>query len=150
MTEWVVRGDNFNNTLFDDEASIGIGSGVLRLSPARTDLKKALQLSTARMPMELGRFKSPDFASGDTGTLNNWELIIGTGGDTVNVITGPNGKASLDLSNGTYNVQLAALTGFRNTVPITGQQVVVAAGAPIFETLFGTQVKPPVDFWFCL
>ncbi len=135
-------GDNFNNTLFDDEASIGIGSGVAPFTGSYRP-QESLTAFDGKNANGTWKIQITDFASGDTGTLNNWELIIGTGGDTVNVITGPNGKASLDLSNGTYNVQLAALTGFRNTVPITGQQVVVAAGAPIFETLFGTQVKPP-------
>ncbi len=69
--------DNFVNTVFDDEASVAIASGVapftgsFRPSQPLTGFDNLSGNGTWTLQIE-------DLASGDTGTLLNWELTIST------------------------------------------------------------------------
>lgn len=73
--------DNFQNTTFDDEASVAIGSGLAPFSGTYRpeQLLSAFDGKNARGTWQLW---VEDRALGDTGKLNSWSLIITSNGSS--------------------------------------------------------------------
>ncbi len=131
-------GDNFTNTVLDDQAATAITAGT---APFTGSFRPEGSLATLNGKLANGtwRLELTDDASGDIATLNNWELIIVTGETTVT--TSALGTAPLNLAAGSHAMRLAPLAGWLNTVPANGLRSVSASGAPLFDQRFGTQLN---------
>lgn len=135
-------GDNFTNTILDDEASASITTGV---APFTGSFKPAGLLSTLINKSASGvwQLEIRDNASLDTGTLLNWSVIVETGEPVFNV--GPLGTGFVDVGNGVHNVRLVSAVGWQNTIPVNGVRTRTASGAPMFDNTYGVIVAntPP-------
>jgi subtilisin-like proprotein convertase family protein len=71
-------GDNFSDTILDDQAGVGIASGVAPFSGSYRP-EGFLSALTGENPNGTWRLEITDDAGGDTGTLNHWALRITAG-----------------------------------------------------------------------
>ncbi len=113
-------GENYINTVFDDEAATNITAGG---APFTGSFIPEQLLSTVDGENVAGNWQLEvrDAAGVDTGTLNSWSIEIGGGGGETNTVTNSSGAYSFTgLPAGTYNVREIAPPGFSVTTPASG------------------------------
>ncbi len=127
-------GDNFTNTVLDDEAPTSITAGT---APFTGSFRPAGSLASLINKSANGvwQLELSDTASLDTGTLANWSIILSTGEPIFS--TGPLGTGFVDVGNGPHNVRLLPAVGWQNTVPANGVRSRVATGVPLFNNIYG-------------
>ena len=117
-------GDNFTNTVLDDAAATPIASGS---APFTGTFRPSSPLGAFAGKAGEGTWKLAitDSATGDTGTLNNWSLTLGSGAFEPFAPVAPDGfYALVGLPNGQYPVRAELPAGWVATggksVAITG------------------------------
>jgi len=91
FTDVGASGDNFTDTILDDEAGVGIASGVAPFSGSYRP-EGLLSALDGQNPNGTWRLEITDDAGGDTGTLNHWALRITAAAGPEIDVTG-NGQA---------------------------------------------------------
>lgn len=134
-------GDNFADTVLDDEAAVAITAGSAPFTGSYRPEGSLAALdgrsANGTWPLEL-----TDDAAGDVGTLNNWELTIATSEPFA--VSAANGNGFLDLHDGAGDIRLTPLGGWKFTAPSDGKHVVTAGGAPLYDRRFGVaEAVPP-------
>lgn len=128
-------GDNFVDTILDDQASQAVTSGTAPFTGSYRPEGSLISLK-GKDANGTWRLEVTDDASGDLATLVNWELILISGEDSF-----PStalGTVPIDFTPGTYRVRLAPLTGWSPTLPVDGLRTVSPSGAPLFDQRYGT------------
>jgi len=138
------EGDNFTNTILDDEAGIGIASG----SPPFTGSFRpegSLAVLDGMDPNGNWNLEVSDDESGDHGVLQDWEITI-TAGET-GKLTDKYGNAYFDLPLGNHALKLIEPVDYNYTLPADGTISVTASGLPIFGKTFGAidETDGPTD-----
>jgi subtilisin-like proprotein convertase family protein/subtilisin family serine protease len=135
-------GDNFTNTVLDDQAATAITAGT---APFTGTFRPEGSLATlnGKNPNGTWRLEVTDDAGADVGTLNSWSVIITTAADVVQT-TDANGRAHLDLAAGATSIMHVGDTGRAATQPSTGVRSVTAAGAPLFAQTYGVKQRPSI------
>jgi subtilisin-like proprotein convertase family protein/subtilisin family serine protease len=135
-------GDNFVNTVFDDEAATSVTTGT---APFTGSFRPESPLSAVDGQAANGTWtlEMQDTASGDTGLLTEFALIILHGNPEPSANTDALGNAFFDgVAAGTQHVRMTSLGGWAHTVPADGKHVVtVSAVTPNHQVTFGT-VQP--------
>ncbi len=129
-------GDNFTDTVFDDQASTRIDFGT---APFTGSYRPFELLSTfnGKSPNGTWRLEILDPFADDQATLNNWDLIL-TSGET-SKSSDANGFVQFDLFDGTSGIMLSMPPGWDFTSPSNGRRSVTANGSPIFNQTFGAR-----------
>ena len=129
-------GNNYTNTIFDDDAANAISSG----SPPFTGSFRPEQMLDSLLAENLNgtwSFEISDDAGGDIGTINEWELIIES--EESSAVTDEFGNARIDLPIGSSDVRLIQPNNRDFTVPPDGRMNVTTTASPLFGNLFGTK-----------
>ncbi len=136
-------GDNFVNTVLDQQAAGVIGTTDFSTAPFTGTYRPEgnLSLLNGKLASGVWTLKVTDDNAGDTGTLENWDLIILTADGEILTTTAANGTASLNLPAGPNQVRLEPLAGYEFTVPTNGLRSVTAVGAPLFDQRFGSKLQ---------
>lgn len=119
------RDDNFTNTVLDDEATQSIASDSAT-APFTGSYRpeQPLNVLDGTNPNGTWRLKIIDEVDADGGTLNSWSLAIGTSGEP-SVVSGADGNYSFpDVQPGTYRLREVVQSGFTQTAPAGGVNVV--------------------------
>ncbi|MEQ1826241.1 MAG: S8 family serine peptidase [Pirellula sp.] len=132
-------GDNFADTVLDDQASLSIVSGS---APFIGNYRPEGRLSTlnGKLADGLWQLEVTDDSLSDQGTLNSWELIFVR--SEPSSITSNIGVPFFDLPNSSQTIRLAGLSGWIFTQPTDGSRTVTASGVPLFDQRFGTKAPP--------
>lgn len=130
-------GDNLVNTVFDDAAAVSITTAVAAQAPFTGSWRPEQPLSVLNGTSANGTWtlRIQDFATGDPGLLNSFNLKFTTSPDTA-FVTGADGWATFDLPAGPHDVVLTD-AGWNFTVPANGKRSVNASGAPLFNQTYG-------------
>jgi autotransporter-associated beta strand protein len=137
-------GQNFTNTTLSDAGTTPIASGT---APFTGTFRPAQPLAAldGQNPNGIWQLQITDGYPGDTGTLDNWTVSIGTADPSTT--TDANGNYAFnDLGAGTYHVRLVSQSGWVDTNPSTGEQDVTVAGGAIVSNVnfLAAQYVPPV------
>ncbi|NQV25160.1 MAG: proprotein convertase P-domain-containing protein [Rhodopirellula sp.] len=134
------EGDNFTNTVFDDEAATTVASGT---APFTGSFKPLYDLGRfdGGSPNGDWKLRLDDIASGDVGTLLSWSIQISYYGAEPVTISDANGNYSFqNLVDGTYHIRELDQPGFTRTVPASGVvDAVVSGGQPVVGQNFGNR-----------
>jgi len=136
-------GDNFVNTVLDDEASTSITSVTSSSAPftGRYRPEGSLASLDGRSGNGTWRLEITDDAGGDVGTLVSWSVILTSAADAV-ATTDASGRATLDLPAGAATVRHEADAARVPTLPATGTRTVTATGGPLFGQAYGSRQRP--------
>ncbi len=133
-------GDDFTNTVFDDEAPASITTIVAANAPFTASYRPEQALSAFDGHLISGewRLRVRDSVDLDTGALLSWSLIFGDSGEPT-MLTGSNGEyAFTSLAAGNYKVRRLIQNGWKSTAPINAEyNLTLAAGQSITERDFG-------------
>ncbi|MFM7161956.1 MAG: beta strand repeat-containing protein, partial [Planctomycetaceae bacterium] len=134
-------GDNMVNTVFDDQASLGISSGSAPFT-GRFRPENALSAFNGQSANGNWTLNASDRFSTDIGTLLNWSLTFTLGVAEPSAITDSNGLARFDsVAAGTHNVRQVQTVGWRFTSPPAGvTTATLSTGAAAFPPQFGNLV----------
>jgi len=135
-------GDNFTNTVLDDQAATAITAGT---APFTGTFRPEGSLATlnGKNPNGTWTLEITDDAVGDVGTLNSWAVIITTAADPVQA-TDAAGRALFDLAAGAVSVTHSLAAGWVATAPSSNVRAVTAAGAPLFAQTYGVKQRPTI------
>jgi subtilisin-like proprotein convertase family protein len=122
-------GDNFTNTILDDEATTSIYSGSAPFS-GRFRPEGSLSAFDGEDLNGTWTLEVYDVAAQDTGTLNSWSLEIASG-ETTTQTDASGAYVFANLANGTYNIRHQIPTGWRDTNPASGVQQVNYQGGTV-------------------
>ncbi len=131
-------GDNFINTVFDDEAAVPISGGS---APFTGSFRPETPLSAVDGQAASGtwQFKAVDAAAGDTGTITGWNIAVTSVSCTVPVphvvysshafsdVAGGNGDGIVDPGE---TIQLNVTLGNTGTAAATGVSAVLSTSTP--------------------
>jgi len=136
FTDVGASGDNFTNTVLDDEAAVSIIAGS---APFAASFRPEGSLAgfDGFDPNGTWTLTITDDAPGDSGLLLNWSLIITTG-ERVDV-TDANGEYSFDnIAPGTPTVRIDVNDGYSWVNPVNGKRTLnVAYGSEATDQDFG-------------
>ncbi|MCL5280945.1 MAG: choice-of-anchor D domain-containing protein, partial [Planctomycetes bacterium] len=145
-------GDNFTDTILDDQASVGIVSGAASFAGTYRP-EGVLSALVGQDPNGTWRLEITDTASGDVGTLNSWALRITTAAAAPEIQVTGNG---ISISDGDVTPSVAEGTDFGTIVQasptvsrtftvynggsatLTLGSVTVPAGFTVTESLSGS------------
>jgi len=135
-------GDNFTNTVLDDQAATAITAGT---APFTGTFRPEGSLATlnGKNPNGTWLLELTDDAGTDVGTINSWSVIVTAAGDVVQT-TDANGRVPFDLAAGATSITHVGDSGRVATQPSTGVRTVTAAGAPLFAQTYGVKLRPTV------
>ena len=130
-------GDNFTNTVLDDEAGTAIAAGT---APFTGNYRPVGSLAAfdGQLPNGTWQLEITDAWGGDTGILTNWSLTLTT--SEASTTTAADGTYALTgLSPGSYTVAELQQSGWRQTLPAAPayHTVEVAAGQIVTGKNFG-------------
>jgi subtilisin-like proprotein convertase family protein/subtilisin family serine protease len=130
-------GDNFTNTVLDDQAATLISAGA---PPFTGTFRPEGSLAALNGQNANGTWtlELTDDVASDEGVLNSWTLSIATVTPEPFVTSNALGNAFLDLPAGASTVRMAPQAGWKYTSPADGKYAVTAAGAPLYSRTFGT------------
>jgi uncharacterized delta-60 repeat protein len=130
-------GDNFDDTILDDEAGTSITAGAAPFA-GRFRPEQLLSSLDGTNPNGTWQLRVFDEVDGDGGSLNGWALVIDAGGEP-SVVTGADGSYTFsNLQPGTYTVREVPQTGWSQTSPAGGaHSVVVTSGQAVTGRDFG-------------
>ncbi|NBV45042.1 MAG: hypothetical protein EBR86_05225 [Planctomycetia bacterium] len=136
-------GDNFTNTVLDDQAATSITAGT---APFAGTYRPEGSLATlnAKNPNGTWTLEIYDDTATDTGTLSSWSVIIAASFGDVLVTSDADGRALFDLAAATATVTVVGEAASVMTSPATGSRTVTASGTPLFNQLYGTKQRPTV------
>lgn len=127
-------GDNFTNTIFDDQAATLITSASAPFTGTFRPVSP-LTAFNGLTPNGTWKLEITDLFSGDTGTLNSWSISI-TGGET-SVVTASSGTFAMPLPAGSQTLRLLPQVGWRPTNPNDGAMTLaVSKTAPLTDQNF--------------
>lgn len=131
-------GDNFTNTVFDDEASISVFSAAAPFTGSFRPVHSLSQLD-GRSPNGQWRLRLDDVATGNIGTLLGWSMTITYGTPDVVATTDEDGRyAFFGLNAGDHWIRAEQRPGLAATSPLAGvHAVVVGAGQVVANQDFG-------------
>jgi subtilisin-like proprotein convertase family protein/subtilisin family serine protease len=136
-------GENFTDTVLDDQAAASITSGD---APFTGTFRPEGLLSdfNGTNPNGTWTLEITDDFAGDFGTLNSWAIVISALADATQ-LTDAGGWALFDLAGGQeVTVVDAGDASWVSTGPASGSRTVTASGLPIFGQTFGTKQRPEV------
>ncbi|MGB3204021.1 MAG: S8 family serine peptidase [Crinalium sp.] len=114
-------GDNFSNTILDDEATTSITLGA---APFTGSFKPEGLLSAVDGQNPNGTWKleiTDTFPFADDGTLNSWSLTFNSASGEASTATAANGAYSFtNLNPGNYTIREVVQSGWTRTAPSTG------------------------------
>ncbi len=136
-------GDNFTDTVLDDEAALPIVSGTAPFS-GRYRPEQALSRLDGYSPQGPWTLSVADIASGEVGTLLSWGITVTLNGGAVYTYSWDVGRSGVfgQLDNTVFRIQAvpAVITGTANAVP--GPFLYGAYAAQTFPfRVRGTQVR---------
>jgi subtilisin-like proprotein convertase family protein len=136
-------GDNFTNTVLDDQAATSITAGT---APFAGTYRPEGSLATlnGKNPNGTWTLEIYDDTATDIVTLNSWSVIIGAAAGDLMVTSDADGRALFDLAAGTATVSVVGESASVMTAPATGSRTVTASGTPLFNQLYGTKQRPTV------
>lgn len=116
-------GDNMTNTVFADDATMGIQSGA---APYTGRFRPQQPLSTLYgiNPNGTWRLIIGDSFPGDNGNLVSWSLRMATDGERSQVTSSDGSHSFIGLPAGVYTLRAAAPQGWNVTAPVGGSHVV--------------------------
>lgn len=137
-------GDNFVNTVFDDEATTLISAGTAPFTGSFRP-EGSLAGMDGRAVNGTWRLELQDVGAQDVGQLNNWTLTLLSGLNEVMAVTDSQGNASFDVAAGSHTLINQSVAQIRPTAPTSSKHVVTAAGVPLYDRSFGTiaDTTPP-------
>lgn len=137
-------GDNFVNTVFDDEAATLISAGSAPFTGSFRP-EGSLAGMDGRAVNGTWRLELQDVGAQDVGQLNNWTLTLLSGLNEVMAVTDSQGNASFDVAAGSHTLINQSVAQIRPTAPTSSKYAVTAAGAPLYDRSFGTiaDTTPP-------
>ena len=133
------NGDDFVMTHFDDEAANAI-VGADAPFTGSFQPESPLSVFDGLDPNGDWTLNIIDSAGGDTGTVDNWELILNSDGL---IPVEPDGWAKASLLPGDNDVVLAEDVAFEYTVPVDGSRTLSAVGDPITGVTYGARRRLP-------
>ncbi|MFO0817195.1 MAG: M36 family metallopeptidase [Pirellulales bacterium] len=139
-------GDDFANSVFDDEASVSIISAAAPFTGAFRPVHGLSQLD-GRSPNGQWRLRLDDVTSGNVGTLLGWSMFITYGTPDVSAITDESGRyAFFGLGAGTHRIRDEQRLGITSKAPVAGvHEVVISAGQVVSDVDFGHHASTEVD-----
>lgn len=126
-------GDNFTNTVLDDEAATSVQSGVAPFTGSFRPVQPLSVLDGLSGTNVNGNWSLEvrDVATDDQGTINNWDVVISTGEQSTQ--TKANGfYAFYALANGSYTVRNLLPTGWATSGPVGGHTFTIASSTDFF------------------
>ena len=140
-------GDNFNNTILDDEAAVSInqGSAPFGDDPQTPEVEnnrfrpdQVLSALDGTNPNGTWMLRVFDEVDGDGGSLNSWSITLDAGAEP-SVVSGADGTYAFNnLRPGTYTIREVPQTGWTQTSPAAGAHtVVVTSGQNVTGRDFG-------------
>lgn len=139
-------GDNFTNTVFDDEAATYVTSAS---APFTGSFKPYFSLSQLDgvTPNGTWQLRIDDIASGNMGTLLSWSIQVSYGNPDPTTVTDANGNYTFFSSgNGTHHVREIVQPGFTQTAPASGvNDIVISGGVPVVGQNFGNRTAASVS-----
>ena len=137
-------GDNFANTVFDDEASAAVTSGAAPFT-GRYRPQGALSDFDGSAPGGTWTLTVHDTGLYDVGTLRNWSLTLTTG-DTAVATDAAGNYSFAKVAPGQYVVRQSVPAGWAGTAPAAGYHRVDAAGGEaVAGRDFGSHLLPAAD-----
>ena len=129
-------GDNFTNTVFDDSATVAIGSGA---PPFTGTFIPAQPLAAMNYKTLTGlwQLKVEDTFPDDTGVILDWSMQISR---ELGAVSDANGYALVDMPAGTSNAVLQLQGAYQYTVPSNGTHTITTDGSPIYDRLYGARL----------
>ncbi|MEO1528788.1 MAG: proprotein convertase P-domain-containing protein [Planctomycetota bacterium] len=132
-------GDDFVMMRLDDEATTPISGGAAPFTGSFIP-ETPLSVFDGIDPNGDWTLSVSDGAGGDTGVLDNWELVLNA--DAI-IPVEADGWAKASLQPGTTDVALADDVAFEFTVPVDGVRTLNAAGDPITGVTYGARRRLP-------
>jgi subtilisin-like proprotein convertase family protein/photosystem II stability/assembly factor-like uncharacterized protein len=136
-------GDNFTNTVLDDEAATAINFGAAPFAGTFQPMQ-ALNGMDGQSPNGQWTLTVIDFAQSNSGTLNSWSIAVTTGEPSTTSQAG--GVYALRGNPpGTYTIRRVLQSGWFATEPLGGAAIVNLTGAlGVTGVNFGQTMTPPV------
>ncbi|HEY9694128.1 MAG TPA: Calx-beta domain-containing protein [Oculatellaceae cyanobacterium] len=135
------NGDNFTNTILDDEATTSIAG---ETAPFTGTFKPEGLLSTldGKNPNGTWKLEITDDEAPDAGTLNSWSLTFNSTNAEVSTQTAADGSYSFtNLTPGNYTIREVLQSGWTQTAPSTGSYTVAYnAGDVVTNRDFGNAI----------
>lgn len=138
-------GDNYTNTVFDDEASSYISSASAPFTGSFRPYFDLAQLD-GRDPNGTWKLRMDDAVSGNAGQLLSWSMQITSGDPDPVVMTDADGDYSFHgLGIGVHHIRSVVPPGFTQTAPVSGvHDVTISEGQPINGRGFGNRAAATV------
>jgi subtilisin-like proprotein convertase family protein len=136
-----IGGQNFSDTIFDDQAATPIDLGTAPFAGSYQP-NGFLGAFNGAVPNGTWTLSVSDVGPGDTGTLNGWTVFLTTGEPTVT--SAANGVYQfVNQPAGTYTIRRVLQPGYTATEPISGvQTAVVMPTSGAFALNFGQTNTP--------
>jgi len=136
-------GDNFTNTILDDQAATSIAAGSAPFSGTFKPSPGALSSFTGAALNGTWTLTVQDTATQDGGTLNSWSIDITTGGESLTTTDASGNYSFTGLAAGSYNVAHVVPVGYAQSFPGgDGRHHVTLAAADTFTGNFGDRLPP--------
>jgi subtilisin-like proprotein convertase family protein/subtilisin family serine protease len=132
-------GDNFTNTVLDDQSEFLIQAGSAPFTGSFRP-EGSLAALNGKLVDGLWTLEVTDDNINDQATLLNWELIFTQ--TEPSFVTTLLGTPFIDLPTSTQTIRLASKAGWVYTQPTDGTRLVTASGTPLFDQRFGTKAPP--------
>ncbi|HEY4309282.1 MAG TPA: proprotein convertase P-domain-containing protein [Pirellulales bacterium] len=118
------NGANYTNTTFDDQSGTAISSGAAPFTGSFRPSGTSLASFTGLNAQGTWQLVVTDTVTGNTGTLVNWSLSILTASEPTTTTDGDGVYLFRNAAPGTYNIVAIPPTGFTQTAPASGSNVV--------------------------
>lgn len=136
-------GDNFTNTVLDDEAATSITAGTAPFSGSFKPSPGLLSSFDGQMTNGTWTLTIQDTANQDGGSLNSWSVDIVSAGETSTVTNASGNYSFSGLAAGSYNVAHVIPAGNTQTAPGgDGRHHVTLADPDTFVGNFGDRLPP--------
>ena len=138
-------GDNYTNTVFDDEAVTSITSASAPFAGVFKPFYSLSQLDGGS-PNGTWKLRLDDVAAGNSGTLLSWSIQISYGTPDPTAVTDANGNYTFfGIGEGTHHIREIVPAGFTQSAPAGGfHDVVLTGGQGITGRDFGNRAAAVV------
>ncbi|MBI5759550.1 MAG: M36 family metallopeptidase, partial [Planctomycetales bacterium] len=139
-------GDNYTNTVFDDEAATYVTSAS---APFTGSFKPYFSLSQLDgvSPNGTWKLRLDDVAAGNSGTLLSWSMQVSYGTPDLTTVSDANGNYTFfSTGNGTHHIREVVQPGFTQTAPAGSvNDVVISDGVPVSGQNLGNRAAASVS-----